>query len=351
MFIPKQHPRYLGIFLLLLTLVGVAYWLHDRHSRRLALQSQLTLPATDENGSAISSPIAPLPTLTVNQARAELGKRLFFDPRLSRNNSMNCASCHSLSNGGADGKQYSLRADGTLTTVNTPSVFNAGLRSHQFWDGRAETLEEQVVVFFQEHQELGLTWDEVAPKLKADQDFVRTFTKTYADGLTLQNVANALAEFQRTLTTPNARFDRYLRGDQNAINADEKRGYKLFSRYGCVACHQGRTVGGNMFEQMGSINDYFAAREKKFGVKEQTVDFGRFNVTHQERDRHTFEVCSLRNVEKTAPYFHDGSAATLEDAINTMSYYNLGINIPKDEVSSIAAFLRTLTGEYQGQPL
>lgn len=344
MLIPKRYLRYLGVFLVLLLLLGMAYWLHQRHNARLAQPLRHFSAAQQPvNGS---TPITTLQAIPTNPAQVALGKRLFFDPRLSHSNTMNCASCHDLTRGGVDGQRYSKRDDGSLTTVNTPTVFNAGLRSAQFWDGRAETLEDQAITFFVEHQEQGAPWAEVEPKLRADKDFNRDFSRVYADGITLKNVAHALAEFQRSLTTPNAPFDRYLRGDKNAISADAQKGYQTFTRYGCVGCHQGMNVGGNMFEQMGSVRDYFAEREQKTGEKITRADLGRFNATHHEDDRHVFKVCSLRNVAKTAPYFHDGSAKTLEDAVTTMARYNLGIEMPPNDVRLIAEFLKTLSGDY-----
>jgi cytochrome c peroxidase len=164
--------------------------------------------------------------------------------------------------------------------------------------------------------------------------------------MTPDTVADALATYQMSLITPNARFDRYLRGDKSAINQLEKTGYQLFKSYGCVACHQGVNVGGNMIATLGVMGDYFKDRGD-----ETSADLGRFNVTQRESDKHRFKVPSLRNVAQTAPYFHDGSIDSLEDAIKTMAKYQLGQTIPDPDIDAIAQFLRSLTGELKGQAL
>jgi cytochrome c peroxidase len=167
----------------------------------------------------------------------------------------------------------------------------------------------------------------------------------FSDGLTAANVRTALLEYERSLVTPNAPFDRYLRGDTHAISERAKQGYALFKTYGCASCHQGMAVGGNMLQRVGVMHDYFGDRGSV-----TPADLGHFSVTHLERDRYVFRVPSLRNVALTAPYFHDGTAATLEKAITTMARYQLGRELEDEDVALLAEFLRTLTGEYRGKP-
>ncbi|MGI9384893.1 MAG: cytochrome-c peroxidase [Methyloligellaceae bacterium] len=286
-----------------------------------------------------SEPILPLPTvvlLDLNKVR--LGRQLFYDKRLSRNDSMSCASCHDMKKGGADGKKFARGWNGTLIEINTPTVLNSGLNPTKFWDGRAKTLEAQVDGPLQSEAEMGSTWEQVIGKLSKDDDLAKAFRAVYHDGLTSMNIKDAIATYERSLITPNAPFDRYLRGDYSAITAEEKAGYQLFKSLGCTACHQGRNVGGNVFQKFGVIDDYF--RERVILGK----DLGRYSVTGRYEDRHVFRVPSLRNVELTAPYFHDGSVGTLEEAVQIMAWYQLGQAIEGDEVEKIVAFLKTLTG-------
>ncbi|MFM9912085.1 MAG: cytochrome-c peroxidase [Methylophilaceae bacterium] len=300
------------------------------------------IPVENEARTLVSSaPVTPIPlTLNANPQKAALGQKLFSETRLSRDNSISCASCHTLSTGGVDGKRYSTGTNGKINKVNTPTVLNAALGFRQFWDGRAVTLEEQVELVLTLPEQMNSDWEITLAKLRTDANYTRQFAKLYADGLTKANVANAIAEFERTLITPNARFDKFLRGDANAISFQEKEGFETFKRYGCVSCHQGVLLGGNMFERMGSVRDYFKDRGNI-----QPADLGHYNVTHNETHRYYFKVSSLRNIEKTAPYFHDGSAKTMAEAVETMAKYNLGITMAKQDVNNIVAFFKTLTGD------
>ena len=194
--------------------------------------------------------------------------------------------------------------------------------------------------------EMASSWADVLALLKREPAYSAPFAEIYADGVTADNVRDAIATFERSLVTPNSRFDRYLRGETGALHAQELEGYRLFMETGCVTCHQGINVGGNMFQVFGRMGNYFADR----GGVEQAADLGRYNVTGDERDKHKFKVPSLRNVELTAPYFHDGSAATLEAAVQTMAHYQIGQPLHDDEVADIVAFLKTLTGENARRP-
>ena len=315
----------------------------------LCLITASTVTAAVENtetaGTALGSePIQPLPPPpALDPRKLALGKQLFHDPRLSHDQKTACATCHNLKLGGADGKPRSLQPGGMATPVNTPSIFNAMLNFRLFWDGRAGSLAEHVQGPM---EDTGTDWEVALQRLRQDASYVSAFSAAYSDGLTVATVQDALVTFERSLVTPNGRFDRYLRGDQNAITAEEKEGYRLFKAYGCTACHQGVNAGGNMYQKVGVMGDYFDKRRDL-----TPADLGRYNVTGLERDRHMFRVPGLRNVALTAPYLHDGRIKTLEDAVKGMSKFMLGRPIEPHEVKLIVQFLHTLNGEYDGQPL
>ena len=292
-------------------------------------------------------PIKPVPTdVRLDPKKVALGDRLFHDKRLSRDNTLSCASCHNLNAGGIDGTPTSVGIGGAVGPINAPTVFNSSLNFRQFWDGRANSLEEQAAGPIHNVKEMGSNWAEVLGKLSKDSVLVAQFKDIYPDGLQPKNVQDGISTFERSLVTPNARFDKYLRGDKSAISADELKGYELFKKYGCVACHQGVAVGGNMFQTFGVMGDYFAMR-----ANPTDADLGRYNVTKNDADKHVFKVPSLRNVALTAPYFHDGSVKTLNDAVAVMFKYQLGRSASQQDRDRIVLFLRTLTGEYKGQPL
>lgn len=297
-------------------------------------------------GVALDGPIKPLPaTLNQNPARAEIGRQLFNEVSLSVNGKVSCASCHNISQGGGDSRMHSVGFNGQSTAVNAPTVLNAALNFVQFWNGRAESLEAQIDAVVQNPIEMGSKWPDVIAKLAANEKYQAVFAAAYKDGVTKANIQNAIATYERTLITSNSRFDRYLRGDYNALSDGEKTGYAKFSQYGCIACHQGVNVGGNMFQKFGVMGDYFAKRGKL-----TEADMGRYLVTGEERDKHVFKVPSLRNVALTAPYFHDGSAATLDDAVDVMFKFQLGRVASKADKAAIVTFLNTLTGAVERQP-
>ena len=287
-------------------------------------------------------PLRPLPAgPTLDPRKVELGRRLFVDSRLAKDDSVSCASCHDFSRGGADPRPRSIGAHGARSGANAPSVFNSGLNFRQTWNGSARSLEEFLDRLISNPKVFASTWDEVIAKLSSDPALSEAFANAYADGVTRASAIDALANFTRSLTTP-SRFDRYLKGDHQALSADERQGYVKFKSYGCVACHQGVNVGGNMFQKFGVMGDYFRDRGN-----ETPGDAGRFAVTKRESDRHVFKVPSLRNVELTAPYFHDASAASLEVAVEVMFRYQLGRSAPAEDKALIIKFLKTLTGERQ----
>ncbi|TNB86336.1 cytochrome B6 [Pseudomonas sp. Fig-3] len=316
------------------------------HGLILALGLLVGLSVT-VHAEPLDEPLKPLPPIpTLDPKRVQLGLRLFNDPRLSVNNTLSCASCHRLDKGGADEKRFSLGFDGKPVEFNTPTVFNASLNFHQFWDGRVDTLEEQVHIVVTSPAEMGSTWETVLKRIGQDPDYARGFDDAYPDGVTQANIQGALADYERTLLTPNSRFDQYLLGNTDILTPREKFGYQRFKEYGCIACHQGVNIGGNMFQKFGVMGDYIQDRGNP-----TRADDGRFNVTGDEADRQVFKVPSLRNVAITAPYFHAGSAPTLENAVEVMFKYQLGREPLKNDTELIVEFLKTLTGEWEGKPL
>jgi cytochrome c peroxidase len=292
-------------------------------------------------------PIKPIPQeVRLDSRKVALGRALFHERKLSHDNTISCASCHDLSKGGTDRRARSLGINGAEGTINSPTVFNSGFNSKQFWDGRAGTLEEQVDGPIHAAAEMGSSWNEVLAKLRAEARYATGFKEIYPDGVQARNIKDAISVFERSLITPNSPFDRFLRGDEAALSAAAKLGYEKFKSYGCATCHQGVNVGGNMFETLGAMADYFAERGQV-----TKIDYGRFNVTGREEDRYVFKVPSLRNVALTAPYFHDGSAGTLESAVTVMGKYQLGRPLSREDVTELVKFLESLTGEYEGKPL
>lgn len=317
----------------------------DRSLASCLLLAAALFPASRVHAS--SEPIQPLPTQSNEKAdHVSLGRQLFHDRRLSRDNSVSCASCHDLAKGGVDGRRVSVGVGGANGIINSPTVFNSGFNFRQFWDGRADTLEQQADGPVHDPREMGTDWPTIVGKLSGDAKLGAEFKRVYGRDVDEKGIKDALASFQRSLITPNSRFDRYLKGQKDSLSADEVKGYDLFKNYGCVACHQGVNVGGNMFQVFGVMNNYFAERGNP-----TDADLGRFRVTGNERDRHLFKVPSLRNVAVTSPYLHDGSAKTLRAAVDAMFRYQLGRTAPDEEKELIVGFLRTLTGEYQSVPL
>lgn len=341
----ERWAFYTFTFFLLLLFATAAWLLFGEHSHVDKLELGTTFPNSES--ITIYEPIQPLPLgVELDPAKVALGQKLFFDPRLSGDNTIACVSCHDLNHGGDDNKPLPTGIGGSVGEVNSLSVFNAAYHVAWFWDGRAATLSDQIDGPIHNPREMGSTWQELVLKLGDVEEYRRAFAEIYEDGVTTDNIKDAIVSFERSLITPNARFDRYLRGQSDAIDESEKQGYQLFKEYGCIACHQGVNIGGNMFQVFGIAKNYFDNRGNV-----TKADLGRYNVTGLEEDRHRFRVPSLRNVELTSPYFHDGSAKTLEQAVRIMAEYQLGRTIPDEDIALIVAFLKTLTGEYpyQGQ--
>lgn len=282
-------------------------------------------------------PIEPIaPIKNINQNQAELGKKLFFDPRLSKSGFISCNSCHNLGMGGTDNLKTSIGHNWQQGPINSPTVLNAVFNIAQFWDGRAKDLKEQAVGPIANPKEMASSHKLAVSIVTSIPAYKKEFNLAFgSEKVNIDRVAIAIAEFERTLTTPNSRFDQWLSGKQDAITRKEKEGYTLFKESGCVACHNGVAVGGNSYQKMGVIKPF----------KTQNKAEGRVAVTGKKSDKFVFKVPTLRNIELTYPYFHDGSTSSLTDAVNIMGEIQLGKKFSDDETSKIVAFLKTLTGD------
>lgn len=291
--------------------------------------------------------IHPLPPPPAEDPRrVALGKRLFHDTRLSADDTVSCASCHGLNKGGTDQARFSTGVGGAKGSVNAPTVYNAVFHFRQFWDGRAADLAEQAEGPVTNPIEMAADWIEVVDKLEGDATLTGEFMAVYPDGIDAKSITDAIAAFERTLVTPDSRFDRFLLGDETALEGPEREGYRLFLEHDCVTCHVGKALGGQSFEKMGRHVDFFGGRAR---VTQE--DRGRFNVTADEADMHWFKVPSLRNVALTFPYLHDGSAPDLAEAVAIMSRFQVKPTLSDTEVDQVVLFLKTLTGHYQGRLL
>lgn len=303
-----------------------------------ALIAALIVISTSASWAAeqASEPIQPIPAAAVkNKAMVELGKKLFFDPRLSKSGFISCNSCHNLSLGGTDNLQTSIGDRWQQGPINSPTVLNSNMNLAQFWDGRAKDLKEQAGGPIANPGEMAFTHELAAEVLRSIPQYRAEFKQVFgSDDVNIGMVTDAIAAFEETLVTPDSRFDQWLKGNKKALNSTELAGYKLFKDAGCVACHNGAAVGGGSFQKMGLHADYKTASKAE----------GRITVTGKDADRMNFKVPTLRNVELTYPYFHDGAVWTLDEAVDTMGKLQLGRSFSKDEVGKIVAFLKTLTG-------
>lgn len=290
-----------------------------------------------ESVSVRDEPIKPIQNARVtNQKYVDLGMKLYFDPRLSRSGFISCNSCHNLSMGGTDNLKTSIGHNWSKGPINSPTVLNSSLNLAQFWDGRAADLKEQAAGPIANPGEMAFTHDLAVDMLRSIPGYVQEFESAFGKReITINEVTLAIAAFEETLVTPNSRFDQWLKGDDNAINATELAGYNLFKSSGCVACHNGEAVGGNSFQKMGVVEPYHATSPAE----------GRSAVTGNDADRFNFKVPTLRNVELTYPYFHDGEADTLTEAVDIMGRLQLGKKFTDEENAQIVAFLKTLTGD------
>jgi cytochrome c peroxidase len=287
--------------------------------------------------ASAEEPITPIAPAVVKDAKlVELGKKLFFDPRLSKSGFISCNSCHNLSMGGSDNLKTSIGHNWQQGPINSPTVLNSSLNVAQFWDGRALTLQDQAGGPIANPGEMAFTHDLAIEVLRSIPGYVREFKSTFgSDAINIEGVTKAIAAFEETLATPNSRFDKWLKGNKKALTADELAGYELFKDSGCTACHNGAAAGGNTFQKMGIVEPYQSTSPAE----------GRVAVTKEEADRFNFKVPTLRNVELTYPYFHDGEATTLAQAVEVMGRVQLGKKFTDAENGQIVAFLKTLTGD------
>ena len=284
--------------------------------------------------SIYAQPITPIPLHVddVNPKKVKLGHKLFFDTILSKNNTIACVNCHLLKDGGDDNLKVSFGINGKKGIINSPTVLNARYNFVQFWDGRAKTLQDQAGGPIENPVEMGNNFKNLIKTLK-NSPYKKEFENIYKDGITKQNITDAISEYEKTLITPNSPFDRYLRGDKTAISNKAKKGYELFKSKGCIACHNGVNIGGNLYERFG------------FTQQSTTDNLGRYNITKDPLDKYFFKAPTLRNIEKTAPYLHDGRFSNLKDVIRFMLNFQLAKTSTQKEVDAILAFLKTLTGE------
>jgi cytochrome c peroxidase len=280
------------------------------------------------NSLPVEEPITPVPAPpTIDPRKIKLGERLFGDVRLSHDNSRSCSSCHDLGTNGTSRKVHDVGFDGSDLPLNTLTVFNAALSFRFGWEGKIRTLEADTKALLDNPQIMGTSIPEVVEKLDADADMRREFAAVYGSGPDASNIVDAIASFERTLVTPDSRFDRWLAGDAAALSTDELDGYRLFKSLGCVSCHQGVNIGGNLFERHGIFHPLASPKPE------------------------ILRVPSLRNVATTPPYFHDGSAQSLDDAVRKMGLAQLNSTLTNQQVKAIVAYLQTLTGKYRGTPV
>ena len=300
-----------------------------------------------------NEPIRPIPdSVAVDAAKVQLGKELYHDTRLSGDGTISCASCHAIETAGVDNHKFSDGIGGQLGGINAPTSYNSVFNFVQFWDGRAATLSEQAAGPPLNPVEMGSkSFDEIAARLSADADFCKRFLASYPEGLNEKTITDAIAEYEKTLLTPNSPFDRYLKGDKNAMTAEQIEGYAIFKDYKCATCHAGVNMGGLSYELMGQRANYFQDREMNAKSGLTDSDNGRWAQTKVERDRYRFKTPTLRNVALTWPYYHDGSVATLEKAIEMMAEYQVGRNMSEAEIGKVKSFLDAQTGQYQGKTL
>ena len=300
-----------------------------------------------------NEPVRPIPdSVAVDARKVALGEALYHDTRLSGDGTISCATCHGINTAGVDNKQYSEGIKGQFGGVNAPTSFNACFNFVQFWDGRAATLADQAAGPPLNPVEMGsASFDEIAARLNADAAFAAKFKTVYPEGLNEKTITDAIAEYEKTLVTPNSPFDRYLKGDKQALTAEQVEGYALFKEYNCATCHAGVNMGGLSYELMGKRADYFKDREVNAKSGLTDADNGRWAQTKVERDRYRFKTPTLRNVALTWPYYHDGSVPTLDKAIDMMARYQVGREMPAADVQKVQHFLEALTGQYKGQTL
>ena len=286
--------------------------------------------------------VAENPDNPITDEKVALGKKLYFDNILSKDKKQSCNTCHNVDTYGVDNNSFSEGNDGELGGRNSPSTFNAALHVAQFWDGREPDVEAQAGGPILNPVEMAMPSEKaVVDRLKKVDDYVTLFTSAFPEDknpITYDNLKKAIGAYERKLITP-SKFDDYLAGDSQALTDEEKEGLNTFINVGCTSCHNGATLGGTMFQKFGTFGDYWEL------TKSEKIDNGKFDVTGNESDKYVFKVPSLRNVEKTYPYFHDGSVADLSEAVKIMAKLQLNKDLTDKEVKSIVTFLKTLTAD------
>ncbi|SDT92537.1 cytochrome-c peroxidase [Halopseudomonas salegens] len=301
----------------------------------LLLAGSLVAPVWADRAS--TEPIQPIePHEVTEPEKVELGKKLFFEPRLSASGFISCNSCHNLSRGGSDNLPTSIGHNWQEGPINSPTVLNSSMSVAQFWDGRAADLREQAGGPIANPMEMAFSHLLTIDVLQSIPEYRQMFADIYGtEKIDIDQVTDAIAAFEETLVTPNSRFDQWLKGDDDALTANELAGYETFKSIGCTACHNGPAAGGTSFQRMGVVEPY---------VTDNPAE-GRVAITGEDADRFNFKVPTLRNVELTYPYFHDGAYWELEKVVDVMARLQLGRKLSDEDINNMTAFLKTLTGD------
>ena len=319
-----------------LILVLSALFLYFQYAKPIKKEPYLK-QATEYHTVSVIGPIQPIPTIkTIDKDWLKLGKALFNSTLLSKDNTISCASCHLINEGGDDGFPVSIGVGGAVGERNSPTILNAVFNFRQFWDGRGADLAEQTIGPIHNPVEMDTNFVDIISKLKQSPEFVSAFNIINSEGITQEAIIEAIVTFEESLITPNAPIDLYLKGDESALTSQQKRGYEKFLAFGCVACHQGRNIGGNLYQRIGRISSV---------PTKLLNDTGRFSVTKNPDDKYVFKVPSLRNIKQTGPYFHNGSVATLKEAIRIMAKGQLGIDLEEQDIQDLLALFDAFNGQ------
>lgn len=319
--------------LVVVLLINVVYFLSTSPSQ---LEHEFSY-VTQYQNQPVDGALQPLPKITyIHQGWLLLGKALFHSPLLSKDNTVSCASCHILPSGGVDNAPLSFGVNNKVGVRNTPTVFNAALNFRQFWDGRVMNLAEQVLGPVHNPVEMGSNFTDIINKLTKQPTFVKAFNELNSGGITEKNIVQALVVYQQSLLTYNSPIDLYLLGDKSALTAQQQRGLQKFKLFGCVTCHQGVNIGGNIYQKIGRI-DHAPAH--------LLLDKGKYQASLEPDDLHVYKVPSLRNIMLTAPYFHNGQVATIQEAVQLMGQMQLGLSMSAQDIDDIVALLEGFTGE------
>ena len=330
---PKYYSKILLCLICTIIVINVVYFFYTQPNT----SHKITYQSTQYTPQYVEGALQPLPLISrIDTDWALLGKALFNSTLLSADNTISCASCHKVHDGGDDGFSVSTGIGNNTGSRNTPTILNASLNFRQFWDGRSNSLSKQIKQPIHNPIEMGSNFEQIINKLKAEPTFSKIFNKLDEKGVTENNIIKAIVTYEESLITNNSAIDNYLLGDKNALTVQQKRGLTKFKEFGCITCHQGQNIGGNLYQKLGRINDVPAHLLK---------DGGRYNITHLERDLHVFKVPSLRNIALTAPYLHNGSIKTLPETVQLMGKLQLGITISDSDIADIVALLHSFSGE------